>query len=130
MAYLHRDIRAMGADDIAVVWNNEIERFQVYQVQSKGVYETDGSRRMQGRLIFTVQEKDGSYRPLDKRTLNMIARSIEMAHSIWAVPEHKRIEVLEKHERDQFDRRRQQMHLQHVEQIKELKQIGKRKTFS
>lgn len=120
----------MGAEDIAVIWNSKIDRFQVYQVEPRpGLYDLEGYLRYDPRLIFTVQEKDGGYRPLDKRTLNMIAKSIELAHAIWDVPEEKRVAKLEKHEKDQYERQRQKRHDDLVEQMKDARKTLTRKTF-
>lgn len=128
LTYLHRDIAAMGADDIAVIWNNTIDRFQVYQCKPKsGLLDMEGYKRYQPRLIFTVQEPDGSYRPLDSRTLNMIAQAIELSHSIWDVPEHKRVEKLEQYEADQAKRLKEKRLERMKERIHEVAPFYRRK---
>lgn len=54
-------------EGLFAVWNSTLERFQIfYQDKRNGLT----------RIIMTVEEEDGSYRPLDMRTVNYLTTHV------------------------------------------------------
>ena len=113
------EISSLGKD-IAIIWNSEIERYQIYQVEKKGLVNADGRMTYKPHLIFTVQHKDGSYKPFGPETLKLIAQSVKLGHELWKYKPGEYMDKLEKHEADVVERQREQQREEMRYQIKDM----------
>jgi hypothetical protein len=119
------------ARDVAVIWNPERCRYQVFQVESKGLVDATGKMKYRPHLIFTVQNKDGSFRPLGVDTIKMIAKSVELGHEFEKYTPEEYMAKLEKYEDDILQKQKRALRQERLAELKDLNRfhLGKRKTF-
>lgn len=109
------------AKDIAILWNHNIDRYQIYQVdKTSDIQDIHGRTKYRPHLIFTIQEKNGDYKPFGRDTLKMIARSVELSHEIQKYTPEEYEKKLTEYDEDIVERRREKMNHEIRERIHEV----------
>lgn len=71
------------APDVECVWNDVIERWQVYQVMQGAVLVSMTQRSRQLKLMWTIQTDNGSYRDPGSNDLRFLIQTVEQSRKLW-----------------------------------------------